>query len=151
MKMFATAAVGVAALTGLAMSLATPAQADGAIAKHNLVLSLGLLTDGNFNAARSYAEKAIKADPKWGLAHAMLARTYLALGDGIGAEAELGRAAANGFDMTRGHQMLAQAWLLRTSCGPGPSGSASNATTACARSSCGATSSGRPKASALAA
>ncbi|QDZ06662.1 tetratricopeptide repeat protein [Sphingomonas panacisoli] len=113
MKMFATTALGAIALTGVAMSVATPAQADGAIAKHDLVLSLGLLTDGNFNAARSYAEKAIKADPKWGLAHAMLARTYLALGDGIGAEAELGRAAANGFNMTRGHQMLAQAWLLQ--------------------------------------
>jgi len=113
MKMFATAALGVAALTGVAMSLATPARADGALARHDIVLSLGLLTDGNFNAARSYAEKAIKADPKWGLAHAVLARTYLALGDGVGAEAELGRAAANGFDMKRGHQMLAQAWLLQ--------------------------------------
>jgi len=102
-----------AALAGVTLSLATPAHADGAVAKHDLVLSLGLLTDGNFNAARSYAEKAIRADPKWGLAHAMLARTYLALGDGVGAEAELGRAAANGFDMTRGHQMLAQAWLLQ--------------------------------------
>ncbi len=112
-KSLLAGATGLAAFTGLATSIATPAHADGALAKHNLVLSLGLLTDGNFNAARSYAEKAIKADPKSGLAHAMLARTYLALGDGVGAEAELGRAAANGFDMKRGHQMLAHAWLLQ--------------------------------------
>ena len=101
------------ALAGVTLTLATPAHADSAAAKQNLVLSLGLLADGNFNASRTYAEKAIAADPKWGLAHAMLARTYLALGDGVGAEAELGRAAANGFDMKRGHQMLAQAWLLQ--------------------------------------
>jgi tetratricopeptide (TPR) repeat protein len=113
MKTFATVVLAGAAFAGVAMSVATPAHADGALARHNLVLSLGLLTDGNFNAARSHAEKAIQADPKWGLAHAMLARTYLALGDGVGAEAELGRAAANGFDMRRGHQMLAQAWLLQ--------------------------------------
>ncbi|MBN8813981.1 MAG: tetratricopeptide repeat protein [Sphingomonas sp.] len=113
MRMLAAVAFGTAALTGVALSAATPAHADGAVAKRDVVLSLGLLTDGNFNAARSYAEKAIAADPTWGLAHAMLARTYLALGDGVGAEAELGRAAANGFDMKRGHQMLAHAWLLQ--------------------------------------
>ena len=113
MRTFAAVALAGTALVGVALSLASPAHADSAAAKHNLVLSLGLLEDGNFNAARSYAQKAIAADPKWGLAHAMLARTYLALGDGVGAEAELGRAAANGFDMKRGHQMLAQAWLLQ--------------------------------------
>ena len=117
MKILAKAILGGAAtltaLAGVTLSFATPAHADGALAKRNVVLSLGLLRDGNFNAARAYAEKAIAADPKWGLAHAMLARTYLALGDGVGAEAELGRAAANGFDMKRGHQMLAQAWLLQ--------------------------------------
>ncbi|MBS0477792.1 MAG: tetratricopeptide repeat protein, partial [Proteobacteria bacterium] len=113
MKMLVSAALGVAALTGVAISVATPAHADGALARRNLALSLGLLTDGNFNAARSYAERAIKADPNWGLAHAVLARAYLALGDGVGAEAELGRAAANGFDMKRGRHMLAEAWLLQ--------------------------------------
>ena len=113
MRTIAAVALASTTLVGVALSLASPAHADGATAKHNLVLSLGLLEDGNFNAARSYAQKAIAADPKWGLAHAMLARTYLALGDGVGAEAELGRAAANGFDMKRGHQMLAQAWLLQ--------------------------------------
>jgi predicted Zn-dependent protease len=112
-KVLLAGAAAFAATGGVALTFATPAQADSASAKHDLVLSLGLLEDGNFNAARSYAQAAIKADPKWGLAHAMLARTFLALGDGVGAEAELGRAAANGFDMKRGHQMLADAWLLQ--------------------------------------
>ncbi|MDB5679349.1 tetratricopeptide repeat protein [Sphingomonas bacterium] len=117
MKTFAkTALAGTAAfaaIAGVTLTLVAPARADNAAAKQDLVLSLGLLKDGNFNAARSYAQKAIQADPKWGLAHAVLARTFLALGDGVGAESELGRAAANGFDMTRGHQLLADAWLIQ--------------------------------------
>src|SRR3978361_1122982 len=99
MKTFAKAAligtVALAAMTGVTLTLAAPVRADTAEAKNDIVLSLGLLKDGNFNAARSYAQKATQADPKWGLAHAVLARTFLALGDGVGAESELGRAAAN--------------------------------------------------------
>jgi predicted Zn-dependent protease len=105
--------VAIVAMAGIALSAATPASADASAAKTQIVFSLGLLKSGNFNAARAYAQKAIKTDPKWGLAHAVLARTYLALGDGVGAESELARAAANGFDMKRGHQMLAEAWLLQ--------------------------------------
>ncbi|HEX4694985.1 tetratricopeptide repeat protein [Sphingomonas sp.] len=105
-------AAAVAAVGALAVSLASPARADGTAAKREIVLSLGLLADGNFNAARAHAQAAISADPKWGLAHAVLARTFLALGDGVGAESELGRAAATGFDMKRGHQLLADAWLI---------------------------------------
>ena len=93
--------VAMAAVAGITLSVATPARADASQAKGEIVLSLGLLKSGNFNAARAYAQKAIKADPSWGLAHAVLARTYLALGDGVGAESELTRAAANGFDMKR--------------------------------------------------
>ncbi|THD37914.1 MAG: tetratricopeptide repeat protein [Sphingomonas sp.] len=116
MRILAKVALGgtaLAAIAGVALAFAAPARADSAAAKNDLVLSLGLLKDGNFNAARSYAQKAIAADPKWGLAHAVLARTFLALGDGVGAESELGRAATNGFDMARGHQMLADAWLIQ--------------------------------------
>ena len=76
--------------------------------KHDLVLSLGLLDRRQFQRrALAMRKRRSRPIPKWGLAHAVLARTYLALGDGVGAEAELGRAAANGFDMKRGHQMLA--------------------------------------------
>ncbi|MBN8808142.1 MAG: tetratricopeptide repeat protein [Sphingomonas sp.] len=113
LKGAAIGAVALVATTGVALTVVAPARADGAAARHEIALSLALLTDGNYNAARSKAEAAIKADPKWGLAHAVLARSYLALGDGIAAEGELTRAAANGFDMARGHQMLAEAWLLQ--------------------------------------
>lgn len=110
------AAIGTAVLaaaTGVALTLAAPAHADAAAARRDLALSLALLTDGNYNAARAQAEAAIRADPTWGLAHAVLARAYLALGDGIAAEGELNRAAATGFDMARGHQLLAEAWLIQ--------------------------------------
>ncbi len=106
-----TTAIG--AMAGIALGLIAPAHADAASARTELGYSLALLDQGNFNAARSHAQAAVKADPQWGAAHAVLARTYLALGDGVGAESELGRAAAVGFDMNRGHQLLAEAWLLQ--------------------------------------
>jgi tetratricopeptide (TPR) repeat protein len=72
-----------------------------------------LLKAGNYSAARSHAQAAIKADPSWGLAHAMLARSFLAIGDGVAAEGELGRARDAGFDPARAHQLYAHAWLLQ--------------------------------------
>ncbi len=89
---------------GLALGVVRPANADDATARTELAISLTLLKAGNYNAARAHAQRAITQDPSWGLAHAVLAKSFLALGDGIGAEAELGRAAAAGFDMNRGHQ-----------------------------------------------
>ena len=103
----------IAAVAGIAIGLTAPARADAAAARTELGYSLALLKAGNFNAARAHAQAAIKEDPQWGVAHAVLARTFLALGDGVGAESELGRAAAAGFDMDRGHQLLAEAWLLQ--------------------------------------
>jgi len=106
-------ATAIAAVIGVTATLAAPAQADATGARTELGYSLALLQDGNFNAARAHAQAAIKQDPQWGAAHAVLARTFLALGDGVGAESELGRATAAGFDMSRGHQLLAEAWLLQ--------------------------------------
>jgi len=74
--------------------------------------SLGLLRAGNISAARDQALAATTADPNWGLAPAVLARVYLAQGDGVAAEGELGRARDTGFDMERAHQLFAHAWLL---------------------------------------
>lgn len=105
--------VAIATVAGIATIAASPAHADPATARTELGYSLNLLKAGNYNAARAHAQAAVKEDPKWGLAHAVLARTFLALGDGVGAESELSRAAANGFDMKDGHQMLADAWLLQ--------------------------------------
>ncbi len=102
-------AVSLLALAGLS----SPAQADGATARQELAQSLDLLKQNQATAARSHALKAVNADPSWGLAHAVLARTYLALGEGAAAEGELRRARDAGFDMARAHQLYAHAWLLQ--------------------------------------
>jgi tetratricopeptide (TPR) repeat protein len=71
------------------------------------------LNDGNATAARSQALGAVQADPSWGNAHAVLARSLLALGDGIGAEAELRRAIDAGYDPKQVPQWMAHALLLQ--------------------------------------
>jgi len=106
-------ATALATVTGVTVALTAPARADATAARTELGFSLALLQAGNFNAARAHAQAAVREDPQWGAAHAVLAKTFLALGDGVGAESELGRAAAAGFDMSRGHQLLAEAWLLQ--------------------------------------
>jgi len=108
-------ACGAAALCALAFAFAVtrPAHVDASSARVELGQSLGLLKLGNISAARAHAQAAIKADPDWGLAHAVLARIFLDLGDGVAAEGELGRARAAGFDPGRAHQLYAHAWLLQ--------------------------------------
>ena len=103
----------VAALGAGALWMARAPAADAAQAKHQLAVSLTLLERGNATAARSWALKATRNDPKWGLAQAVLARTYLALGEGLAAQAALGRAKDAGFDMARTHQLQAEALLLQ--------------------------------------
>lgn len=113
-RRFALVAVlTLGAVTAIAINVARPARASGASAKTELIESLGLFDAGNYSAARNHAIAATKADPSWGLAHAVLARTYLALGDGVAAEGELGRATQAGFDADRAHQLYAHAWLLQ--------------------------------------
>ena len=107
---------GLAAATSatlLAFATTAPAKADAATARTELAQSVSTLKAGNYSAARSHAQAAIKADPGWGLAHAMLARSFLALGDGVAAEGELDRARDVGFDPARAHQLYAHAWLLQ--------------------------------------
>ena len=108
----AVAVAAVASLLGF-VTLTASAHADGATARQELAISLGLFKQGQATAARSHALKAVTADPGWGLAHAVLARTYLALGEGVAAEGELGRARDAGFDISRAHQLYAHAWLLQ--------------------------------------
>lgn len=109
------AACAAALLCALVFAFAVtrPARVDAASSRVELGESLGLLKLGNISAARAHAQAAIKADPDWGLAHAVLARIFLALGDGVAAEGELGRARAAGFDAERAHQLYAHAWLLQ--------------------------------------
>lgn len=108
------AIVSAAVSAGLALTaMAGSAHADAATARNELALSVKTLKAGNYAAARAHAQAAVKADPGWGLAHALLARTYLAIGDGVAAEGELGRAREAGFDPARAHQLYAHAWLLQ--------------------------------------
>ena len=115
-KSFSRVIGGIAAATSatlLAIAATGSAHADAATARTALALSVATLKAGNYSAARSHAQAAIKADPSWGLAHAMLARSFLALGDGVAAEGELDRARDAGFDPAASHQLYAHAWLLQ--------------------------------------
>ena len=108
------AALSIVSAAFLTFAVTAPARADNAAdARFELAQSLEMLRTGNSSAARDHAQAAIKADPSWGLAHAILARTYLALDDGVAAEGELGRAKEAGFDIERAHQLYAHAWLLQ--------------------------------------
>lgn len=103
----------LAALTAFGLWMARAPVVDGATARQQLATSLMLLDRGNATAARSWALKASRSDPKWPLAQAVLARTYLALGEGLAAQAALGRARDAGFDIGRTHHLRAEALLLQ--------------------------------------
>ena len=88
-----------------------PAPPGPADARLELARSLRLFRAGNYDAARLHAQIAARADPNWGQAQAVLARTYLALGDGVAAEAALTRATAMGhaaLPHLRAHALLLQ-------------------------------------------
>jgi Flp pilus assembly protein TadD len=85
-----------------------PSRAHGEV-----VDALTLYRNGDMSGARAAAAKAVYDKPDWGLAHALLARLDLALGDGAAGEAELDRAKGSGFDPARLHQIYAEAWLLQ--------------------------------------
>ncbi|MGU3391595.1 tetratricopeptide repeat protein [Sphingomonas sp. M1A8_2b] len=99
----------VVVLVGIAAAM-RPAQPT---AGQLLANSLKTLDAGNYSAARTYAQRAIAAEPKSGIAHAVLARAFLELDDGIAAETELARATAEGLPADRLHQLWAHARLLR--------------------------------------
>ncbi|MBR0553196.1 tetratricopeptide repeat protein [Stakelama marina] len=89
------------------------ARADDMAARDALARSLTYLKAGNASAARSQAFKATQEASNWGLAHAVLARSQLALGEGVAAEGELDRAISAGFDKRRSYQLYAHAYLLQ--------------------------------------
>lgn len=109
--------IAVIALIGLAVIAMgvrglLPDRSDRPAAEQSLRLALAQLQGGNLSAARAAARDAVAADHSWGLAHVVLARTQLALDDGLGAGASLDRAQASGFDMNRVRQLRARALLL---------------------------------------
>ena len=109
------AAMGAALLLaagGGGLIVSHPVRASGAQnARHDLALALRLLANGNATAGRSWAIKATRAAPGWGLAQTVLARCHLALGEGVAAEAAIGRARDAGFGSARLHQLSAEALL----------------------------------------
>lgn len=112
------ALLGISGLGIVAAMLATignvlPARADAADARTTLAQALGALQAGQLTQARQRAQAATTADPNWGLAQAVLARTHLALGEGAAAQGALDRAMAAGFDPARLHQLRADARLLQ--------------------------------------
>ncbi|MBX9796598.1 tetratricopeptide repeat protein [Sphingomonas sp.] len=114
-KLFKLGAIGAVAaiVAGGAVYAARSTASESVDPRAALDKSMALFNRGEATAARSWALKAARAAPRSGLAHAVLARTYLALGEGLAAQAELGRAKAAGFDMSRTHQLMAEALLLQ--------------------------------------
>lgn len=105
--------VGLAAAASIAAVAITPVRADDQPGKTEVSRALALLEAGNATAARDAAVAAVRAAPRWGLAHAVHARTLVALEDGVGAEAALGRAFDAGFERRRAQALLGEAQLLR--------------------------------------
>lgn len=107
-------AIGLFGLAVVAIGLRglLPERGDRAAAERALWTALTRLEGGNLSGARAAAGQAVTADPAWGLAHAVLARSQLAVDDGAGASASLDRAKAAGFDMRRVSQLRARALLL---------------------------------------
>lgn len=104
--------VAATAFVGILM-FAAPVRADDQAGKIEIARALALLEAGNASAARDAAVAAVRAAPRWGLAHAVHARTLVALEDGVGAEAALGRAFDAGFEQSRAQALLGEAQLLR--------------------------------------
>lgn len=104
-------ATWLAVMAGLA--IAPPAIASPREARVALAQSVIAFRAGNLTAARAAAERAARAEPRAGLAYAMVARMALGQGDGVSAEAALDRAVAVGFPPARALHLRAQARLLQ--------------------------------------
>lgn len=113
----AAGVLGLAVAGAIAFSGNKATVVDKAAARRELAVSLRLFDSGQATAARSHALKAVAADPDWGLAHAVLARTYLELGEGALARASLERAVDNGFAAARAHHLRAEAMLAQGDAG----------------------------------
>lgn len=88
----------------------TPASADRAASLHR---AEALLREGRPRAAHTMLTEAIQAAPGEGAAHLLQARAYLALGDGIAAEAEIARARQEGIPAARSRHLMAHALVLQ--------------------------------------
>jgi tetratricopeptide (TPR) repeat protein len=89
--------------------LAAPAFAgDDALSR-----GIAAFKQGAISTARIELLNAIKDDPANPVAHLYQARVYLAIGNGVAAEAELDLAERNGIQPSRLRALMAEAWLLQ--------------------------------------
>ncbi|WP_157216287.1 tetratricopeptide repeat protein [Flavisphingomonas formosensis] len=90
------------------------AQADGRADSMALFRkAYGRFKAGDVPAARVVLLNAIKADPHNAIAHVLQGRVYLALKDGVAAEAEFGRARDSGIAADDIRHLMANAYLLQ--------------------------------------
>jgi cellulose synthase operon protein C len=87
--------------------------ADRQAARQAMVAGIKQFNAGKPQTARIEILNAIKADGDWALAHALQARIYLALGDGVAAESELRRALDLGLPEAQIQHLFLNAWLLQ--------------------------------------
>ncbi len=95
-----------------ALLLAAPAWAANRAARTALKDGVEAYNAGDLKTARSALTKAVKADPKYGPAHVLLARILIRQGDGVGAERQLRRAVFNGYPAANVRHLLGHALLL---------------------------------------
>jgi cellulose synthase operon protein C len=81
-------------------------------ARASMVAGVKSLYAGDARAARIELLNATKADPNWGLPHGVAARIFLALGDGVAADAEIKRAVAGGMPEATLQHLQLHSWLL---------------------------------------
>ena len=106
-------AVGLLALAIVGAATLLAMRREPPDAQRALANALTTLEAGNYSAARRHAQAAVSAAPSLGIAHAVLARADLELGDGLAAEAELARARDTGVVADRLYQLQAQVRLLQ--------------------------------------
>lgn len=100
-------------LLPFALVLAAPATASADAVRQALAQSVIAWRSGDATAARAAAQRAADAEPRAGLAWAMVARMAIAQGDGVAGEAALDRAGKAGFPDERMIHLRAHARLLQ--------------------------------------
>ncbi len=95
------------------LGLGTPAYADRTDSIEYVRKAEASLAKGRPRDARIELLNAIAEEPTYGAAHLLQAQVYLKLGNGVAAEAELGRARESGIPLPRMRHLMADALLLQ--------------------------------------
>ncbi|MBK5263702.1 MAG: hypothetical protein JJE34_00500 [Alphaproteobacteria bacterium] len=111
-KYLLLAAVLYLAIAVLAFAVLAIGKGDARAAYDRGVTALG---KGDVRTARIELLNAVKADPQWPQARLMQARALLALGDGLGAEADISRARDLGAVLPQTRHLMARALTVKDS------------------------------------